>query len=283
MNEVLLFKPAQGEAITSATLERNLRTIGADNCDVLFIHSSINFGVPNPALGRKGLLEEIWKTLRKLDVPTLCVPTFTFSFPNGQDYDVETSPTRMGALNEFVRRLPEATRSQDPIMSVALVGKEHELVTQIGKYSCGPGCTYDLLHRRGQGVKFLFLGVRCFECFTFTHFVESEQAVPYRYHRPFSGQIMGGGKSWQDTYFHYARYNGVKATPEDKFEQYLESTGRLQKQRLGDGWISLVDEPDGYDAMRECLDQNPFYLADRVYQPFELTDRSFLEKDIVTL
>jgi aminoglycoside 3-N-acetyltransferase len=283
MNDPILFRPAQGNAITTNSLLHDLRAIGAADCEVLFIHSGLNLGAPNPELGRRGLLSEIWGVFQKLGVPTLCMPTFTFSFPNGQDYDVAKSPTRMGALNDFVRQLPEAIRSMDPIMSVALTGRESELVKRIGKYSCGPDCTYDLLHRRGGGVTFLFLGARSYECFTFTHYVEAQLKVPFRYHRPFTGRITQGERTWEDTYFHFARYNGVVPTTGDKLERYLEATGRIRKRRLGNSWLTAVNEPDGYAAMSECLEQDPFYLAARRYSPEEMRDTRFLEKDIIAL
>ena len=283
MNKLNLFKSSGCDSVTNICLFEELLRAGAADCDVLFIHSSMNIGIPNLTLGRTGLFSEIWNVLLKLKVPTICVPTFTFSFPNGVDYDIAHSPTPMGALNEYVRRLPETTRSTDPIMSVALVGKEDYLIKDIGKYSCGPGSTFDLLHRRKGGVKFLFLGVRCFECFTFTHFVESEKSVPFRYHRPFTGKIHQERKVIEDTYYHYARYNGVKATSDDKFERYLESTGRITKSRLGDSWMSIVDEEQGYVAMKECLEKDPFYLAAKAYDPSELADSRFLEQNITTL
>jgi aminoglycoside 3-N-acetyltransferase len=283
MSDPVLFRPLHGDVITSSSLRRDLLMVGAAECDVLFIHSGLNLGAPNPALGRSGLLAEIWRVFQSLGVPTLCVPTFTFSFPNRQNYDVEKSPTRMGVLNDFVRRLPEALRSVDPIMSVAIIGRETELVTQIGNHACGPDCTYDLLHRRNGGVTFLFLGTRCYECFTFTHYVEASIKVPFRYQRAFKGRITQSGNTWEDTYYHFARYNGVQPPIGDKFECFLESTERIRKQRLGDGWLSTVTEPAGYAAMSECLDRDPFYLAARRYTPEELGDTQYLEIDVLTL
>lgn len=283
MTDHVLFAAADGALITSASLARDLRATGAADCDVLFVHSGMNLGVPNPELRRTGLLAEVWSVLLSLGVPTLCMPTFTFSFCNGDSYDIQRSPTRMGALNEYMRRLPEATRSRDPLMSVALVGREHELVTTIGEDAVGPGCTFDLLHRRGHGVKFLFLGVRCFECMTYTHYVESTIPVPFRYNRTFSGDVIDHGRSTVATSRLFVRYNGVEPTPEDKFERYLERTGRIRKQRLGDGWLSTVDEGAAFEALRECYDREPFYLAARPYTPGELRDTSFARREMVAL
>jgi aminoglycoside 3-N-acetyltransferase len=283
MHDPILFTPADAPPVTTASLARDLLTVKATECDVLFVHTGLHLGAPNPALGRRGLMEELHRAFTGLGVANLMVPTFTFSFCNGQDYDVDKSPTRMGAYNEFFRKQPGVERSVDPLMSCALLGPETGLIRSIGKYSCGPDSTYDLLHRRGAGVRFLFLGVRAYECFTYTHYVESVAQVPFRYHRPFSGRITAAGRTWEDTYHHYARYHGTLATLEDGFERYLETTRRIQKMPLGDGWLSTVTEPNGFAAMSECLAQNPFFLARRTYAPEEMRDTRYEESDVVAL
>ena len=119
----------------------------------------------------------------------MCVPTFTFSFCNRQHYCVPTSASKMGAFNEFVRRVPEAVRSIDPLMSNAVLGDDPDIVTNLSRNSIGEGSTFDKLHQRGAGVKFLFLGTTVSDCFTYTHYVEERLAVPYRYNRTFTGRI----------------------------------------------------------------------------------------------
>ena len=280
MTETTLFTSSAG-AITTESLLRDLHAVRAAECDVLFLHTGLNLGTPNPALGRRGLLEQLWAVVLRLGVGTVCLPTFTFSFCNGQDFDVDASPSRMGALNEYVRRLPEATRSVDPLMSVALVGSERSLVTDIGHSSIGPRSTYDLLHRRG-GVRFAFLGVRCYECFTYTHYVEACIPVPYRYNRTFTGRITAGGRTYDDAFELFVRYKGVTPTSEDGFERHLESTGLLAKRPLGAGWLSAVDEASAYQAMLDCYAADPGCL---IAEPFDASrlDTTFEARDMVAL
>ncbi len=166
MSQQLLFKTAQGNPVTSDDLRAALDGVQAHDCRVLYMHSGLSFGLPNPELGRAQLLDAIYQTVRGLGVPTLCVPTFTFSFCNGEDYDSKRSRSRMGALNEYIRQRPEAVRSVDPLMSVAVVGEDRDLAENLGHASIGINSTFDKLSRR-QGVKFLFLGVRLGDCFTY--------------------------------------------------------------------------------------------------------------------
>jgi aminoglycoside 3-N-acetyltransferase len=196
-------------------------------------------------------------------VPTICFPTFTFSFCNGEEYNVQNSRSKMGALNEYVRGLPESVRSEDPLMSSIAVGADHDLVHDLGKDSIGANSTFDKLHRRGSGVKFLFFGVTVSDCFTYTHYVEERLNMPYRYNRAFSGQITNGVRSWQDTYRLFVRYRGVEPSSSGLLEADLLRRGMLRKEPCGGASIACLDEPDGHGTIVEHLTANvQCYIAE---------------------
>lgn len=263
MKTLNLFLSRDGSWITSATLLSILEKIKAPEASVLYIHSGLNFGTPNPDLRRKELLGHLYDLIQSLGVPTICFPTFTFSFCNGEDYNVQTSRSSMGALNEYVRRLPETVRSEDPLMSTVLVGNDQDLVHSLGKDSIGANSTFDKLHQRGSGVKFLFFGVTVSDCFTYTHYVEERLNMPYRYNRAFSGQITNDGRSWQDTYRLFVRYRGVVPSSNGLLESDLLRRGLLRKEASGDASIACLGEPDGYSTIVEHLTANvDCYIAE---------------------
>lgn len=263
MKVLNLFRSNDGSWVTSATLLTILEKIKAREASVLYIHSGLNFGTPNPDLGRKELLSHLYGLIAALDVPTICFPTFTFSFCNGEDYNVQTSRSRMGALNEYVRGLPESVRSEDPLMSTVVVGQDHDLVQNLGKDSIGANSTFDKLHQRGSGVKFLFFGVTVSDCFTYTHYVEERLNVPYRYNRAFRGRITNGGRSWQDTYRLFVRYRGVVPSSNGFLESDLVRRGLLRREASGEASIACLAEPDGYATIVEHLTANvDSYIAE---------------------
>jgi aminoglycoside 3-N-acetyltransferase len=263
MKTVNLFRSGDGSWVTSATLLAILEKIKASEASVLYIHSGLNFGAPNPDLGRKELLGHLYGLIASLGVPTICFPTFTFSFCNGEDYNVQTSRSKMGALNEYVRGLPETVRSEDPLMSSVVVGQDHDLVHNLGKDSIGANSTFDKLHHRGSGVKFLFFGVTVSDCFTYTHYVEERLNTPYRYSRAFTGRITNGSRSWQDTYRLFVRYRGVVPSSSGLLESDLLLRGLLQKEACGEASIACLDEPDGYATIVEHLTANVYcYIAE---------------------
>jgi aminoglycoside 3-N-acetyltransferase len=277
-----LFKTAQGNPVNSDHLRAALDSVQAHDCRVLYMHTGLSFGLPNPELSRAELLDAIYQTVRSLKVPTLCVPTFTFSFCNGEDYDSMRSKSRMGALNEFIRYRPEAVRSVDPLMSVAVVGDDRDLAENLGHESIGTNSTFDKLSRR-QGVKFLFLGVGLGDCFTYMHYLEWVAGVPYRYNREFTGKITQMGKTYEDTYKLFVRYNNVKPnTASYTYEKLLENRGQLRVATLGDSSIRCIGEPEARAVYHELLRRDPNYFIERPFRAEE-ADRTFAAQNMVAL
>ena len=256
MTDISLFQLRDGSWITSSHLLSLLEKVRAQDARVLYMHTGLTFGAPNPGLSRRELLGHLYDVVASLGVPTLLVPTFTFSFCNGNDYGVQTSRSKMGALNEYIRKLPGAIRSVDPLMSSVLIGEDRDLVEDLGKHSIGANSTFDKLHRRGAAVTFLFVGTTVSECFTYTHYVEERLAIPYRYNRDFTGSITDGDRSWEDTYTLFVRYKGVMPGSSGLLESELLRRGLLRKVGCGTSSISCVDEPDGYGTIVEHLREN---------------------------
>ena len=278
-----LFQTKSGSIVSDTDVVDALREVRAHEAEILFVHSEISFGTPVPALARTELLGHLHRCLLGLGVPTIVMPTFTFSFCNGVDYDVRASRSKMGALNEYFRRLPDTVRSVDPLMSCAAAGRELELVQNIGRHSCGERSTFDLIHRAGSRAKFLFVGVEPAKCMTYTHYVEERLAVPYRYGRDFTGQVTDArGVTSRETYQLYVRYHGVTPIGDDRFQAMLLRRGLLARVPLGDNAVFCVDEPTAYRAIAETIEASPDYF---ITEPFDASkvSREFRVKDMVAL
>lgn len=276
MKELQLFNTRDGW-LTNTDILRALEKAGVADCKILFMHTALSFGNPNPALPKSVLLHELFQIILSLTVPTICVPTFTFSFCNGQDYNVTLSRSKMGVLNEYIRQLDGTMRSVDPLLSVALVGEHTGLVKTIGHHSIGENSTFHKLHAC-QDVKFLFFGASLSQCFTYLHFIEERESVPYRYNRDFTGKITDGNQVWEDTYTLFVRYNGVEPVTNGVLEEYLLKNNLLQKIGCGDSFISAIDEPIAYNTVVEFLhaDNNVFirhpFKRTEVNEEFHVTD-----------
>jgi len=257
MKDLTLFRGR--DEVTTSDLLRCLESVGAGDCRLLYVHTEMSFGKPNPELGKTGLLQAVLETLQELGVPTLVVPTFTFSFCNGVAYDPKQSRSKMGVFNEYVRRLPEAERSVDPLMSAAVLGADHQVVRDLGHHSIGAASTFDKIHAAGDA-RFLFLGVGAAKCFTYTHYVEERLRVPYRYERDFTGTVIDERGPREETYSLYVRYKGVVPESTTKFEDFMVQAGLMKKVTCGDNFVSSIAEPVAYEAIAGKIREDAGYF-----------------------
>ena len=85
--DILLYDQ-KGVSYSIQDLKNGLREIAAHDCETLFIHSDVMFGRPAEGFKRKEYLQILYETLIDLGVENIIVPTFTYSFPNHEDYDI---------------------------------------------------------------------------------------------------------------------------------------------------------------------------------------------------
>jgi aminoglycoside 3-N-acetyltransferase len=270
MQEKILFKSKSGVSVTNVELKEKIQELNVHKCDILYVHTALNFGVPQ--IKRTELLEELFTIFTSLEAPTLIFPTFTFSFPNGEDFDVQNSKTPMGVFNEYFRKQNGVIRSIDPLMSNALLGKHVAFIAEIGKNSCGKDSTFDLLHKTELNVKFLFFGARIGDCFTFMHYIENELSIPYRYARPFTGRIINDGKLYTDTYYLPVRYSNVTPGPGSYiYENIMIERGVAKQKSVGDGKITIVPEQAAFVLYQDLIQSYPCFFISEPFNEVEKT------------
>lgn len=255
-SELKLFRYNEDNWVTAGDLFQALRQVGADKCKVLFLHTGLSFGCINREIKRKELCQIILDIIKELKVETLVFPTFTFSYGNKEDFDVRNTPTKMGMLNEYVRNLPESVRSVDPMLSVAVIGKNKDILNVTGEKSLGAGCIFDNLHKT-EGVKFLFLGTSFGQCGTHMHYVEEKLRVPYRYDMDFYGKITDyDGTEHEAHRILYVKYRDIKPGVPASFEKELVDKGKMLKCPLGESNVFCISEKDMYDEVYNALSNN---------------------------
>lgn len=255
-----LFKYGDDLWVTCGDFRQALKKVGAQNCKVLFLHTQLSFGSKNKELKRKDLCKIIYDLIMELGVESVVFPTFTFSYGNKEDFDVRNTPTKMGVLNEYVRKLPNAKRSLDPMMSVVVFGKENGLLDITGRNSIGVGSIFDVLHHTND-VKFLFLGTRLGMCGTHMHYVEERLQVPYRYNMDFYGKMIDyAGNVTEEHRILYVKYRDILPQVPVSFEDGLVDSGIMKYIPLGNSGIYCITEKDMYRKIYSALssDVNAF-------------------------
>lgn len=248
-----LFQYGGNQWVTCDDVRKALRAVCAEQCKVLFLHTELSFGKLASGLKRRQLCETLFQLVMELGVETVVFPTFTFSYGNKEDFDVRNTPTRMGMLNEYVRKLPGAARSVDPMMSVVVFGSDKGLLNVKGVKSLGEGSVFDNLHHT-PGVRFLFLGTRLGMCGTHMHYVEEILRVPYRYDMDFYGRITDyEGNTYEDHRILYVKYRDILPSVPLSFEEKLIETDVMRCAPLGENHVFSITEEDMYREVRNAL------------------------------
>ena len=258
-----LFYDSDNTLYTVNEIKSALLETGAADCDYLFIHSDIMFGRPAEGFKKKEYLETLYLVLKEAKINNLIIPTFTYSFPNHEDYDILNSRTSMGAFNEFLRKTPGRYRTDDPLLSVSVPETLSIQFDHVSNHSLGESSALYILHHT-DGVKFLFFGAEMADCFTYVHYVEKLMDVPYRFDMPFEGEIIypDGTRKQRTQTIHTQCEGAVLPSKYDYFETEMEEKGYLRKRRIADKYIACLSEKDAYREIKEHIKNDiNYYLA----------------------
>lgn len=268
-----LFVDQEGKQYGIEEVYSVLKNIGVQDCEALFIHSDIMFGSIVEGFNRKEYLDALYEVFEALKIKYLIVPTFTYSFCNHEDYNVKKSRTSMGAFNEYLRKKDGRYRTLDPLLSLSVPLELKDRFLKLSEHSLGINSGLDIVHQM-DGVKFLFLGARLGNCFTYVHYVEKMLDIPYRFDMPFTGKVIDelGSEMQVTQYMHTACY-GVKPAEFYYFEDYLEESGFLKKQRLGDKSVACISEKDAYREIVHMIQNNINYFLEVPFKKDDLVHK----------
>ncbi|PJG58431.1 AAC(3) family N-acetyltransferase [Aeromonas cavernicola] len=169
-------------------------------CSVM-VHSDAMVVAQFPNMGNPHGINMFWSYLEHWLAGNVLVPTFTYSPMEAECFNPATTPSRVGLMTEIFRQREGVHRTLDPIFSIAISGPSaHQLATQEYHDCFGPESVFAWLAEQEGWL----LGLGCHpDRLTFTHYVEQQLAVPYRYHKWFEGQVYSEGisRNWRSDYY----------------------------------------------------------------------------------
>lgn len=254
--------------IGAAEIAAALRDLGVARDDAIFVHAGLHGALRVAGGSAQEKVDTVIDGLgRAVPHGILAMPTFTYSFTRGEDFDLDASPSTVGALSERFRRRPGVRRTADPLFSAAVRGTvpygwEHGLF-ELGDKDCfGPDSVFALL--REARAKVVFFGVGFGFC-TFVHHVEQRLDVPYRYPKEFHGRVRGGGEERTVTATYFVRPLDEDVEPFlDPLADALLANGGARTTTLDDGPELMVVDTEAIEAtVVECLAENPSFLLTR--------------------
>ncbi|PRM87733.1 hypothetical protein CJ671_09755 [Aliarcobacter cryaerophilus] len=262
-----LFQDTKGKIYTLEDVILSLKKLEAHNADILYIHTDIGFG--KPLLKRKDFIAKLYEAIISLGVKTLIFPTYTFSFCNKEDFDIKESKSRMGMLNEYVRTRENSYRTEDPLLSVCVIGEIPQEFISLSKNSCGEGSSFEIMSKSDNN-KFLFFGAKPTECFTFMHYVEDIYKVPYRYNKEFTGNVIKNGITKKETYILCTLYDTVIPSVDISFQDNLENKKILKRLPLGEKELMIIKGKSAFEEIKKCFDKDINILLARPYDKYDL-------------
>ena len=248
---------------TADALRQALRDVGVVSGEVLCVHSSLLTLGPLEGVAPREMAGAIARILLDYLGPTgtLVVPTFNFDFARGKPYDRQRTPSRgMGALSEFVRRMPGSMRSPHPLQSVAAVGaRAREICERDTPSPFEPGSAWATIVDLDARV--LLLGT-VMQYATVFHVPEQAVGVPYRYWKDFTAPYIDDGVTEDRTYRLYVRDLDLDPYLElARLEKALRVRGVLKEAALGSGMVQSVLAQDMADETRRLLTSDPNYFV----------------------
>lgn len=179
-------------ALQSADIVRAFRQSGVRPGDLLMLHSDSMALAQLPLMSTEDRCKIFFDALDEVLGPdgTLVLPTFTYSFTKGQDFNVRETPSTVGMLTNYFRELPGVRRSSDPNFSVAVKGRLAQELTSAESNDCfGPNSVFALLEKHDAWLAAMGCSI---DRLTFVHYVEQKANVNYRYFKTFSGKVESG-------------------------------------------------------------------------------------------
>ena len=247
---------AGGVSIGSQDFVKTLSAMGLGDGDVVFVHSDVSVFGRLRAATRSTLMESMCGALRTSvgESGTIIMPTFTYSFCEGEVFDPVQSKSTVGSLTEHFRRQPGVARSLHPIFSVAVSGNAREWFADVGPDSFDDDSIFGKLEERNG--KLLFLGAPFQSC-TFLHRVEQAYPVPYRYIKEFSGVIRDGDEDRRSTCTYLVRpLDRSVHFDVSRLEKRLIERGVMREGKLGEGRLLLVESRALFEEARELLGED---------------------------
>jgi aminoglycoside 3-N-acetyltransferase len=162
------------------------------------------------------------------------MPTFTYSACKAEVFDPLLTPSKVGALTEFFRKLPGVRRTHHAIFSYAVEGpRSEDVLGACLDEAFGSHTVFDYLYR--INAKYVLLGVNMAKGATNTYYSEQKFGVPYRYNKIFNALTLTGGKLLESEINYFVR---------DLSLNYSDDWSALQRDAISGG-IALLERFNG--------------------------------------
>ncbi len=182
-----------------------------------------------------------------LGVGTLVVATSSTNLCNTDiPFSMESTPSIVGALTEYIRKLPGAARTYHAFESYTALGaKADDFCADLSKFSYGLNTPEDRLLQ--LKAKCVCLGIEPRLGTASVHHVEALAHVPYRYTKEYKHNVLANNIIEEDIFYRHVWYRdcGIQRSGNELFFNTLEAKGlNIQSHAIGVGRVHAFDLRD---------------------------------------
>ncbi len=191
-----------------------------------------------------------------LNEGNIVVSSATFSLCNTEKiFDIDNTPGEMGALTEYIRKLPDACRSFHPFASYAAIGKNADYIcSNTSRHSLGPNTPKARLLE--LDAQYLSIGLEPYLVTMVIHHIEQTMGVPYRYVKEFIHPVLRNNKIVREPFYLFVRYLKSKAEMNlnrKVFPHFIKDGFNIKEEPLGRGIIYSYSMNEIYSSTVELL------------------------------
>lgn len=262
-NAELQKQKKEGKVFSKKYLIQQLKKIGIEYGDTLLVHSSLSkIGfVENGAKDVVEALLEVVGESGNLLMPNSPNASFQLDYiQNLEFFDVANAPSKLGAISEYFRLLPDAQRSAHPTEPVSCIGPDTEYFVGHHFGNLTPynenSPFYRVAERNG---KILYLGVTLDNAGTSLHTLEDavdDFIFPVYYPQEFEVKVLFNNRTLRSMKTLVHNPEQSKKRKCDGLIPLFEERGVLKKVKIGKANSLLVDAKGMFDLMLEEYNKN---------------------------
>jgi aminoglycoside 3-N-acetyltransferase len=196
----------------------------------------------------------------------IVVSSATFSLCNTEKiFDIDNTPSEMGALTEYIRKLPDACRSFHPFASYVAIGKNADYIcSNTSRHSVGPNSPKARLLE--LDAQYLSIGFHPFLVTMVIHHIEETMGVPYRYVKEFNHPVLRNGNIVREPFYLFVRYLESKAKMnlnKKVFPNFFKAGFNIKEESLGRGSIYSYSMNEFYSSTVQLLTNDLYACLER--------------------
>lgn len=254
----LLREKNKGKIYSKQYFVRQFRKLGIVKGDVLLVHSSLS-KIGYVENGPKDIVDAILEVIGEeghLLMPNSPNASFQLDYIKNLDFfDLANSKSKLGAISEYFRELPDAIRSAHPTEPVSCIGPEAEYFVGHHFGNLTPYNENSPFYRVSEkNGKILYLGVTLDNAGTNLHTLEDAVdnfKFPVYYQEQFEVKIRFENRTLRSMKTLVHNPEQSKKRKCDGLIPLFEERGVLKKVKIGKAESLLVDAKGMFDVMLE--------------------------------